>query len=87
MRPTFCILFHLNIHIFKVSSPGVEKDAIIAILANKQDLPQAANANEVESMFSGELKHYRYKAFQTILTMGSGLDGAFKWIKECRASR
>lgn len=57
--------------------------AVILVLANKQDLPNALSSDEVASGLElSKITNHPWHVQATCATTGSGLDEAFDWLAD-----
>ncbi len=60
------------------------KDAILLVMANKQDQPGALNAAGIaEAMALASLKKRQWNIQETCATQGKGLFDGFDWLVQC----
>lgn len=64
------------------------QDAILVVLANKQDIPGCMSLKEVHQALGLEaLKNRTFQIFKTSATKGEGLDMAMEWLANALKSR
>ncbi|KAJ1832196.1 Arf GTPase arf1 [Coemansia sp. RSA 2711] len=64
------------------------RDAILLVFANKQDLPNAMNNEEiVEALNLGTIRHRQWYIQKTCATSGEGLYEGLEWLSENLKSR
>uniref|UniRef100_A0A8H7N0E8 ADP-ribosylation factor n=1 Tax=Bionectria ochroleuca TaxID=29856 RepID=A0A8H7N0E8_BIOOC len=70
---------------------GMRKETPLLILANKQDLPNARNAEQIKTFFvdsiSTSIGDRPCNVFATTATTGEGIEDAFRWLASILAER
>lgn len=70
-----------NCEFFKNKQEGELKDAILVVLANKQDMENALSIAEVHRELGLDaLKNRTFQIFKTSAIKGDGLDEAMEWL-------
>ena len=54
----------------------------MAILANKQDLPNACNKDQLSTELELSKLSKKYHVFETIATTGDGLESVMNWLSQ-----
>ena len=64
------------------------KDAILLVMANKQDMKGALNATQLsEAMGLAAIRNRQWSIQETSATQGKGLFEAFDWLVQCHISK
>jgi len=69
--------------LWKILESDELKDAVILVLANKQDLPNAQSADEVANALDlSKIKSHPWHVQSTCATTGEGLEEGFDWLAD-----